>query len=225
MDAGYELTLFTAGDRLLVDERAQLVTLPAPQMLSMPVETSQYRFGRRCLRVIRRALATSPPRFIYQRLSLGNFAGVTLSRKLGVPLVLEYNGSEAWVAKNWGRALRFHTTAALAEDVNIRHAQVIVTVSDVLRDELLERGVDAARIVSYPNCIDPKIFDPRRFSAEDNARTRHEVGFSPGDVVATFVGTFGQWHGVDVLALAIRHMFLERREQLDALRLRLRAHR
>ncbi len=220
MDAGYDLTLFTAGDRLLVDERAHLVTLPAPPMLAMPVETSQYRFGRRCLSIIRRALGSNPPCFIYQRLSLGNFAGVTLSRNLGVPLVLEYNGSEAWVAKNWGRALRFHATAALAEDVNISHAQLIVTVSDVLRDELLERGVEAARIVSYPNCIDPKTFDPRRFSAEDNARTRQELGFSSADVVATFIGTFGQWHGVDVLALAIRHMFLQRREQLDALGLR-----
>ena len=137
-----------------------------------------------------------------------------------MPLVLEYNGSEAWVAKNWGRALRFHATAALAEDVSIRHAHLIVTVSDVLRDELLERGVDAARIVSYPNCIDPKSFDPGAFRAADNAHTRAEVGFSPQDVVATFVGTFGQWHGVDVLARAIRQLFIERREQLEALRLR-----
>ena len=42
-------------------------------------------------------------------------------------------------------------------------------------------------------------------------RTRRELGFEPGDVVATFIGTFGQWHGVDVLAQAIRRMVLERR--------------
>jgi len=39
-------------------------------------------------------------------------------------------------------------------------------------------------------------------------------------VIATFIGTFGQWHGVDVLAQAIRRMVLERRKQLDALQLR-----
>ena len=220
MDAGYDLTLFTAGDRLLVDERARLVTLPAPRMLAMPVETSQYRFGRRCLSIIRRALGSDPPCFIYQRLSLGNFAGVTLSRNLGVPLVLEYNGSEAWVAKNWGRALRFQQTAELAEEVNIRHAHLIVTVSDVLREELLARGAEPTRIVTYPNCIDPKAFDPERFTPEAIARTRRDVGFETGDVIATFVGTFGQWHGVDVLASAIRRMILERRERLDALQLR-----
>jgi len=220
MDAGLDLLLFTAGDRLLVDDRAHFVSLPPPRMLAVPVETSQYRFGRRCFTAIRQTLTHTNVRFIYQRNSLGNYAGVALSRRLGVPLVLEYNGSEAWVAKNWGRPLRFHDTAALAEDVNIRHAHLIVTVSDVLRDELLERGVEPERIVTYPNCIDPATFDPERFSAEANAQTRREIGFGPGDVIATFIGTFGQWHGVDVLAQAIRRMVLERRKQLDALQLR-----
>lgn len=220
MDAGLDLVLFTAGDRLLVDERAHLVSLPPPRMLAVPIETSQYRFGRRCCAVIRHWLGHGNIRFIYQRLSLGNYAGVALSRRLGVPLVLEYNGSEAWVAKNWGRPLRFHGTAALAEEVNIRHAHLIVTVSAVLRDELLERGIEAERIVTYPNCIDPATFNPGRFSAESHLQTRREMGFEPADVIATFIGTFGQWHGVEVLAQAIRRMVLERRAQLDALRLR-----
>jgi glycosyltransferase involved in cell wall biosynthesis len=137
-----------------------------------------------------------------------------------VPLVLEYNGSEAWVAKNWGRPLRYHVTAVLAEEVALRHAHVIVTVSDVLRSELLDRGVESDRIVTYPNCVDPKVYDPARFSAEENAALRKQLGLDPTDVVATFVGTFGQWHGVDVLAHAIRKMVLERRDLLDALRLR-----
>src|SRR5262249_24728478 len=38
--------------------------------------------------------------------------------------------------------------------------------------------------------------------------------------VATFIGTFGQWHGVDVLARAIARLIAERRAQLDQLRLR-----
>jgi glycosyltransferase involved in cell wall biosynthesis len=220
MDAGRELMLFTAGDRLLVDERAKLVPLPPPRTLALPVETSYYRFGRRCFTRVRKRLQRAELGFIYQRMSLCNYTGVALSRRLGVPLVLEYNGSEAWVAKNWGRPLRFYGTAALAEEVNIHHAHIIVTVSDVLRDELLERGVEPARIVTYPNCIDPRTFDPERFPPEVNARTRAELGCDSGEVIATFIGTFGRWHGVDVLAQAIRRMVLERRERLEALRLR-----
>jgi O-antigen/teichoic acid export membrane protein/glycosyltransferase involved in cell wall biosynthesis len=220
MDRGLALTFFAAGGRLLVDERARYVELRAPRILAAPMETTYYRFNRRCFSQIRAELRGSPPEFIYQRLSLGNYCGVQLSRDLRVPLVLEYNGSEAWVAKNWGRALRFHDTAALAEAVNIRHAHLIVTVSDVLRDELLERGVEPARIVSYPNCIDPKVFDPRLYSDEARQTLRGELGFQDGDLIATFIGTFGQWHGVDVLARAIARLIAERRGELDALRLK-----
>ena len=220
MDHGYALTFFAVGERLLVDERAQHVQLEPPQMLAIPLETTYYRFNRKCVTRIRAQLRRAPVEFIYQRLSLGNYAGVALSRELGIPLVLEYNGSEAWVSKNWGRALRFHDTAALAEDVNIRHAHLVVTVSDVLRDELLARGVQAERIVTYPNCIDPKAFDPGLFPIEDRIALRHELGFEPADTIATFIGTFGQWHGVEVLANAVRRLVLDHRAELDALRLR-----
>jgi glycosyltransferase involved in cell wall biosynthesis len=220
MDHGYALSFFAVGERLLVDERAQHVPLEPPRMLAIPLETTYYRFNRQCIERVRAQLRRAPVEFMYQRLSLGNYAGVVLSRELGIPLILEYNGSEAWVSKNWGRALRFHDTAALAEDVNIRHAHLIVTVSEVLRDELIARGVQPERIVTYPNCIDPKTFDPGRFSAEDSAALRRELGFGPGDTVATFVGTFGQWHGVDVLANTVRRLVLEHRAELDALRLK-----
>ncbi|HEX4389512.1 MAG TPA: glycosyltransferase [Steroidobacteraceae bacterium] len=220
MDRGLALTLFAAGGRLLVDERARYVPLRAPRILAVPLETTYYRFNHHCFAQIRAELRRSPVEFIYQRLSLGNFCGVQLSRELGIPLVLEYNGSESWVAKNWGRALRFHDTAALVEAVCIQHAHLIVTVSDVLREELLERGVEPERIVTYPNCIDPKTFDPRLFSAAQRHALREGLGFADEDVVATFIGTFGQWHGVDVLARAIARLIAERRAQLDALRLK-----
>jgi glycosyltransferase involved in cell wall biosynthesis len=140
-------------------------------------------------------------------MSLGNITGVTLSRRYRVPLVLEYNGSEAWVAKNWGRPLRFHDLAVAAEEVCLRHAHLVVTISDVLGEELERRGVSRERIVVYPNCIDPKMFDPARFSAEERTALRGSLGLSSGEVVATFVGTFGQWHGADVLARAIRTIY------------------
>ncbi len=220
MDHGLDLSLYIVGDRLLVDERARVISLDPPRALALPLETTYYRFNHRCVATIGRDLDDADVGFIYQRISLGNYAGVQLSRRLRVPLVVEYNGSEAWVAKNWGRALRFHDTAVLAEDVAIQHAHLIVTVSEVLRVELLQRGVEPERIVVYPNCIDPKAFDPRRFSSQANAQLRRELELEPQQVVATFIGTFGQWHGVDVLAQAIRRMIVERRALLDELQLR-----
>ena len=81
-----------------------------------------------------------------------------------------------------------------------------MTISDVLRDELLDRGVAPERIVSYPNCIDPDMFDPERFTAQEVAELRRRHGIPADAVVVTFLGTFGQWHGAEVLAQAIRQL-------------------
>ena len=40
---------------------------------------------------------------VYQRYSLNSYAGLRLAHRLGVPFVLEYNGSEIWIARHWGR--------------------------------------------------------------------------------------------------------------------------
>ena len=219
-DLGHEVDFYSAGGRLLVDDRAEHIPLQAPRMLAMPFETNYYRFDQACERQIAARFLTGALAFIYQRMSLGNFTGVRLSRRIGIPLVLEYNGSEAWVAKNWGRPLRYHDAAVEAEDVCLRHAHVVVTVSDVLGRELESRGVERDRIVVYPNCIDPRMFDPGAYTTEDLNGLRASYGFQPGDVVATFIGTFGQWHGVDVLAQAIRRMVDTDRDFLDRARLR-----
>ena len=219
-DLGHNVDFYSAGGRLLVDERAQHIPLHAPRMLAMPFETTYYRFDQSCERQIAARFVAGAPAFIYQRASLGNFTGVKLSRRFGVPLVLEYNGSEAWIAKNWGRPLRYHEAAVEAEDVCLRHAHVVVTVSDVLGRELESRGVERDRIVVYPNCIDPAMFDPSAHSTEDLNGLRASYDFRPEDVVATFIGTFGQWHGVDVLAQAIRRMIDTDLDFLDRARLR-----
>jgi glycosyltransferase involved in cell wall biosynthesis len=138
-------------------------------------------------------------------MSIDNYSGVTLSRNSGIPLILEYNGSEAWAAKNWGKPLRFHDLAVMAEEVCLRHAHLIVTISEVLRDELIDRGISPDRIVCYPNCIDPEVFDPARFSVEECDTLRRKYNIR-GSKVVTFIGTFGRWHGVEKLAEAISTM-------------------
>ena len=54
--------------------------------------------------------------FIYQRYSAYNYTGASLARKRKVPLVLEYNGSESWILKNWGKSGGF---PELLEDIEL----------------------------------------------------------------------------------------------------------
>lgn len=220
MDAGYDLEFHTVGGRLLVDERADLRTLEPPASLAMPFEATYYRYHRKLTRLIGHSFERRRPTLIYQRLSLGNFTGAELSRRFGIPLIMEYNGSEAWVAKNWGSPLRYHELAVKAERVALCHAHIVVTVSEPLKQELVEIGVPADRIVCYPNCIDPKMFDPLRYPASDRSAVRRALQLEDADTLVTFVGTFGQWHGAERLAAAARKLVVEHRALVDRTRLR-----
>jgi glycosyltransferase involved in cell wall biosynthesis len=209
---GHDVDFYTVGGRLMVNDDARYVRLAPPKILALPYEKTLYRFDAACTRQIESEFRRSLPSFIYQRMSIGNFTGVKLSRKFGLPLIIEYNGSEVWVARNWGRPLRHEREASAAEEACLRHAHLIVTISDVLADELIARGVERERIVVYPNCIDPAMFDPAAFSPEEVAELRRSVGLEPRHTVATFVGTFGQWHGADVLARTIASMVRTHKE-------------
>lgn len=180
--------------------------LPLPVTFGVPIELNLYRTQLTSNSRLSLACQEFKPTFIYQRLSVCNFTGVLLSRKYSLPLIIEYNGSEAWIRKNWGKKLLFHNLAVKMEDVCLSHAHIVVTISEALRDELITKGVARNRIVCYPNCIDPEVFDPNKYSqvGRDCLKTKWNIRLDK--VIATFVGTFGEWHGVDVLALAVKRL-------------------
>lgn len=215
--SGINVDYAAAGGRLLIADEVGDRPLRAPERFGIPPEANQYTFHRG---VVGQLAAMTPPDFIYQRLSIANYSGVVLSRRWQVPLVIEYNGSEAWIAKHWGRRLHFPALAERAETACLKHAHLVVTVSSVLRDELLERGVDASRIVCYPNGIDPDVFDPARFSAERLAARRRALNVPDAGVMVAFVGTFGQWHGAEMLARSIRELIDRHAEWLRSRRVR-----
>lgn len=201
---GYALDFASIEPPLMVDSRVRFLRVRPPSEFGFPGELNLYCLQRLFTREVLRDVSREAYSFIYQRMSVANYTGVMLSREMKLPFVLEYNGSEAWVSKNWGRPLRYHDLAACAENVCLKHAHIVVTVSEVLREELIERGIDPERIAYYPNCIDPAVFNPNRFTALELRSLRRHFGISPDAVLVTFIGTFGQWHGVEVLAKAIR---------------------
>src|SRR4051794_27386645 len=85
------------------------------------------------------AAAGRPADAVYQRYALGSYAGLELARRLGVPLILEFNGSEVWAELHWGSGpLPLVEELAQLERRNLEDATLIVVVSDVLRDQLVE---------------------------------------------------------------------------------------
>ncbi len=197
-------TLLSVDRGPLIDNDVAFHKVPALTNMAYPMELNNFRFNKAVLAAGKAVLKQQKtPHLIYQRLSLGNFAGALLSRWSKSYFVLEYNGSEAWIATHWGGGLRFSRLAFWAERASLRHAHKIVTVSDVLKQQLLDKGVEDDRIIVYPNCIDPETFDPSK-RTPDRDVVRQRLGIEQDATVVSFIGTFGAWHGVPEMTQAIK---------------------
>ena len=205
-DLGADLSFISTGAPALVDPRRHPVHLvPPSRRYNVRREVPYFAHALRYLDAARRRLATTAPDLLYQRFDPANWTGVALARERGIPLVLEFNGSEVWIADHWDRPFRHRPLFVDAEAVNLRHADLVVVVSEVLRQGLLERGVDPERVVVRPNGVDTDRYRPDI----DGGAVRRRLGLGDHPVVG-FVGTFGMWHGAPVLARAARRVLRER---------------
>ena len=160
-------------------------------------------------------LRDEEPAFIYQRHSFNNFVGVELARHYQVPFVLEYNGSEVWITKHWGAgSLKNESLALDIERLNFLAADVIVVVSQPLKDELVARGIEADKILVNPNGVDPKKYAP----TIDGIRIRQQHHLTDRIVIG-FIGTFDAWHGAEVLAEAFGRLLTRYPEYKENVRL------
>jgi glycosyltransferase involved in cell wall biosynthesis len=191
------------------------VVIPASSLPFFFWEARAIAYNWTFARRVRRSLKTKPARCLYQRHGRFVTSGALLSRSLHVPLILEYNGSEIWVAQNWD-PLHFQRWLRRCEEFALRTAARIVVVSEALRQELLNRGIDGNKIIVNPNGVDPNVFRPN----QGGDAVRRDLGFEPGDIVACFLGTFSYWHGVPVLREAMLRLLEMMGQNAEVSRLR-----
>lgn len=154
------------------------------------------------LRILRPAFEAIRPAYIYERLCLGNYTGALLSKRLGIPYIVEYNGSEISMRRSFdGAGYIYEEQYLKAEAFAFSQATMISVVSMEVRNSLVGRGVDPGKILVNPNGADLTAYAPA--GANEKAALRAELGIPAGTAVVGFTGTFGGWHGVDVLAEAI----------------------
>lgn len=172
-------------------------------------------YNEQLLQFIRQRWADWAPSFVYQRYSLGNYAGVVLKQRYGVPYVCEYNGSFPWIARHWEKRRLFHERLMTRiELLNLHAADLVVVVSRALKEDLVARGIEAEKILVNPNGVDPVRYSP----TIDGSFVRSRYGLD-GKVVLGFVGTFGRWHGAEVLAEAFGRLLGQYPEYRDRVRL------
>ena len=149
--------------------------------------------------------STWTPSFIYQRYSLGNYTGVVLKKKYGVPYIFEYNGSFLWMGRHWGKGKVFHEKLInRIELLNLYAADLVVVVSRPMKDELVRRGINAKKILVNPNGVNPEVYSP----IIDGSGVRNQYKLD-GKTIVGFIGTFGKWHGAEILAEAFGKLLQE----------------
>lgn len=123
-------------------------------------------------------------------------AGYFVSRIKRVPWVLEIRDlwPESIVAVG---AMGKSPTIRVLEWVAVfayRKADKIVCVTDAFKDHIVERGIDAEKVVVIKNGVDLNFFSPQRGHSDDAKLPGLKNKF-----VVSYVGTHGMAHGLDTI--------------------------
>ena len=177
-------------------------------------ELPAFVMNRAVTRTARCVVGHRIPAFVYQRYTVNGYAAVQLAQHWQVPLVTEYNGSEVWVARHWGRPLTYEALSTRIEHINLRAAHLVSVVSRPLADEVVALGIDRSRVLINPNGVEPDRYRPDI----DASAVRDRLGLA-GRTVIGFIGTFGPWHGAEVLARAFVQLLAAQPRLRDRVRL------
>ena len=194
---GYEVDVISTYPMYFIKQCHSFQTCTPDGWTTGISELEEMEYNRQLFDFLKRA--KEKPDIVYQRYGRNNYAGLMYARYVGAPFVLEYNGSEIWMSKNWTRPLRYESMTEGVESCVLTHADLVVGNAEAFRKELLSRGVDGNRILIIPNGVDPDRFTPSISGME----IRKKFGIKDQEIVVSFIGSFGPWHGAEILAKTI----------------------
>jgi PEP-CTERM/exosortase A-associated glycosyltransferase len=133
---------------------------------------------------------------------------LAIARPLGVPVVYEVRGfwEESWGARGDDEAAAMATDRyRLTRETETRvmgEADAIVTLSEVMRDEILSRGIPAEKVVIVPNAVDVRRFRPVR----RDDKLASSLGIGRGEPVVGYITTLNPYEGIPVLLEAVARL-------------------
>lgn len=132
---------------------------------------------------------------------LSVIGGTAIKRELGLPLAFHVHSTEK------GRTLGHGSDVIY--NIELRGgnlADIIVTVSNAMRDELITLGFPAEKIRVMYNGVDPQKYSMQQVSREKILEIRQRYGLKDDDLMILFVGRLVWVKGVDKLVGAMPHV-------------------
>jgi len=129
---------------------------------------------------------------------LSVIAGIAIKKELGLPLVFHMHSTEKGRTSGNG--------SDVVSNIEQRGGQVadlVITVSHAMKDELAELGFPNDKVKVCYNGVDPEKYSPKQVSEEKKNELRQEYGLKENDLMALFIGRLVWVKGVDKLIMAM----------------------
>jgi glycosyltransferase involved in cell wall biosynthesis len=206
-DAGYRVALATTCPPPPQIEAAAddvAIARPGCRAERLVTEAAMVSWNRSLRRIGMDLSAHHQPAMVYQRHEYLLDAGLDVATERRAPLVLEWNASEAWARRNWtgDSLLGRHADAAVDRLVTrverrvVAGSRLIAAVSAHAARMASEAGASHHQIVVSPNATSVGDIDRAGPAQRGPA---NEIG----DRTVGWIGSFGPWHGAEVLVRAL----------------------
>jgi glycogen(starch) synthase len=132
---------------------------------------------------------------------LSVMGGITVKKESGMPLAFHVHSTEK------GRTLG--NGSNVVSNIELRGAKMadmIITVSYAMKDELIQLGFPRDKIQVAYNGVDPQKYDPKSVSAEQVQKLKEFYGLKDDDSIILFLGRLVGVKGVDKLIMALPHV-------------------
>ena len=156
-------------------------------------ELAELAYSVVAYRALAAAVRTHRPDVLYERFNLLLPAGIWISRRFRLPMLLEIN-APLFEERSHYDGLALKSLARWSQGYAWRNADCALPVTRVLADTVASYGVDPGKIVVIPNGI-----NGARFShAPDTLAAKRALGLD-GGLVLGFTGFVRDWHGLDTV--------------------------
>jgi len=132
---------------------------------------------------------------------LSAMGGIAIKRELDLPFVFHVHSTEK------GRTMG--NGSEVVSSIEFRAAKtadMIVTVSNAMKDELIGLGFPAEKIRVVYNGVDPQKYNREQVGSEKVAEVRGRYGLKENDQMVLFLGRLVWVKGVDKLVAAMPHV-------------------